>query len=229
MDFGPTGKRGKNGRKMGKLAQKWVKNGHFTIFRPFFPLFPGGAKIHFLSIFGPEARFEVCTGQSGSQPYFSLNILQGKIPWLDSACADCPGFVVPGAAPAPPSLARPMFLATPWNPDIDNPRASYRAQDPTNPKIGPKNTSPTSEFPQRQEIEKIPRKYQKDTPQMRFSYFWGGGYLKYPENTRKIPQKYDFRIFRGIFSGGYLKGYFGGSHILYVGGSFCISWGFPIL
>ena len=27
----------------------------------------------------------------------------GKDPWVDSACADCPGFLVPGAAPAPAS------------------------------------------------------------------------------------------------------------------------------
>ena len=64
----PPGKKGKNGRKMGKLAQKWVKNGHFPISRPFFPFFPR-AKIHrpSFSRFGPEARFGVCTRQSGSQ------------------------------------------------------------------------------------------------------------------------------------------------------------------
>ena len=28
---------------------------------------------------------------------------QGKIAWVDSACADCPGFLVPGAASAPAS------------------------------------------------------------------------------------------------------------------------------
>ena len=46
--------------KWGKLAQTWVKNGHFPIFRPFFPLFRGRAKIHVSAIFfhfGPEARF----------------------------------------------------------------------------------------------------------------------------------------------------------------------------
>ena len=53
MHFGPTGKkRGKNGRKMGKLAQKWPKNGHFPIFRPFFPLFSVG-KNPFLGHFFP--------------------------------------------------------------------------------------------------------------------------------------------------------------------------------
>ena len=36
---------------MEKLAQNWVKNGHFPIFRPFFQIFSGGAKIHFLAIF----------------------------------------------------------------------------------------------------------------------------------------------------------------------------------
>ena len=53
---------GKNGRKWilvpsgkgGKLAEKWVKNGHFPIFRPFSPpLFPDGANIHSSAIFFP--------------------------------------------------------------------------------------------------------------------------------------------------------------------------------
>ena len=51
----PTGQ-GKNGRKMGKLAQKWVKHGHFPIFWPFFPLLAGGAKIHFSAIFSHFGR-----------------------------------------------------------------------------------------------------------------------------------------------------------------------------
>ena len=33
----PQEKRGKNGRKMGKLAQKWVTDGHFPFFGQFFP------------------------------------------------------------------------------------------------------------------------------------------------------------------------------------------------
>ena len=27
-------------------------------------------------------------------------LFQGRTPWVDSACADCPGFLVPGATPA---------------------------------------------------------------------------------------------------------------------------------
>ena len=46
-------KRGRNGRRMGKRTQKWVKNGHFPVFRPFFPFFSGGAKIHSLAVFFP--------------------------------------------------------------------------------------------------------------------------------------------------------------------------------
>ena len=34
----PPGKRGKMAQKVGKLAQKWAKNGHFPIFRPVFTL-----------------------------------------------------------------------------------------------------------------------------------------------------------------------------------------------
>ena len=37
MDFGPTGNKGKKWPKHGKMAQKWVKNGHFPIFSPFSP------------------------------------------------------------------------------------------------------------------------------------------------------------------------------------------------
>ena len=76
---------------------------------------------------------------------------------------------------------------------VDNPRPSYRAENPTKKA---KNTSPTSEFTYARRKKK--RKYQKNTPKIRFSYFGG------------IP-------------GGYLKGYFGGSHTVYVGGSFCMS------
>ena len=50
MEFGPTGKKR---RKMGKLAQKWVKNAHFPIFRPFFFLFSGGAQFPFFGHFFP--------------------------------------------------------------------------------------------------------------------------------------------------------------------------------
>ena len=32
-----------------------------------------------------------------------ISKIQGKTPWVDSACADCPGFLVLGAAPAPAS------------------------------------------------------------------------------------------------------------------------------
>ena len=40
-----------------------------------------------------------CNGQIIGQP----RKIQGKTPWVDSACADCPGFGVLGAAPAPAS------------------------------------------------------------------------------------------------------------------------------
>ena len=52
--FWPHQEKGeKMAEKWENWAQKWVKNGHFPILRPFFPLFPAGAKIHFLSIFFP--------------------------------------------------------------------------------------------------------------------------------------------------------------------------------
>ena len=44
-----------------------------------------------LSIFGEIQEFGHCTKQSGSQ---------GKTSWVDSACADCPGFLIRGAAGA---------------------------------------------------------------------------------------------------------------------------------
>ena len=59
-----TGKRGKNGRKMGK----WPFLTHFSAILSHFP---GGAKIHFFAILvpisGPKPEMGVCTGQSGSQ------------------------------------------------------------------------------------------------------------------------------------------------------------------
>ena len=58
-------------RKKGeKMDEKWQNCRFLPIFGPFFPLFSGGAKIHFSAIFshfGPEARFGVCTGQPRSQ------------------------------------------------------------------------------------------------------------------------------------------------------------------
>ena len=81
-------------------------------------------------------------------------------------------------------------------PKIDNPQPSYRAENPTNPKIS--------------------QKYQPD--------------IQIPptagdrKNTPKIPQKYEFHIFL-VFQG-YLERYFGVSHVVYVGGYFCISWAF---
>ena len=57
---------------------------------------------------------------------------------------------------------------------FDNPRPSYRAENPTNPKID-QNTSPTSKFPLRQGIRrdtlKIPEKYAKNT---KIGYSGGG-------------------------------------------------------
>ena len=83
----PPGKKGKNGRKMGKWPFFDPFLANFPIFRPFFPFFPGGAKIHFSAIFshfGPEARFGVCTGQSGSQHYRSR-----WHPWKRRPCFFC--------------------------------------------------------------------------------------------------------------------------------------------
>ena len=85
---------------------------------------------------------------------------------------------------------------------LDNPRASYRAENPTNPKIG-QNYQPDIQIPptagDRKNTPKIPEKY--------------------PENT-------NFVIFE--YSKGYLKGYFGESHVLYVGGYFCTSLAFLV-
>ena len=86
-----------------KMAKKW-ENGHFwPIFRPFlgqfshfvghfFPFSPVGPKSifrPFFSHFGPEARFGVCTGQSGSQPssiaaFYSLRGLYTSKPPSES-------------------------------------------------------------------------------------------------------------------------------------------------
>ena len=86
-------------------------------------------------------------------------------------------------------------------PNLHNPRASYRAENPTNPKIGQKY-QPDIQIPptagDRKNIPKTPEKYPKNT---KVSYFF-------------------------LYSGGYLKGYFGESHVLYVGGYFCISLAF---
>ena len=85
-------------------------------------------------------------------------------------------------------------------PRLDNPRASYRAQNPTNPKTGQKY-QPDIQIPptvgDRKNTPKIPEKYPKNT---NFVFF---------EHSR-----------------GYLKGYFGESHVLYVGGYFCMSLAF---
>ena len=40
--------------------------------------------------------------------------IQGNNPWVDSACADCPGFLLPGAAPAPPSPFVLGLRLFPW-------------------------------------------------------------------------------------------------------------------
>ena len=50
--------------------------------------------------------------------------------------------------------------------NIENPRPSHRAENPTKPKNGPtKNTTATSEFPPRQEIEEIWKKGKDPHPQ----------------------------------------------------------------
>ena len=59
-------KRGKNGRKMGKMAIFDPFSGQFSHFSAFFPLFRSGAKIHFSAFFS-DARFGVCTRQSGKR------------------------------------------------------------------------------------------------------------------------------------------------------------------
>ena len=82
----------------------------------------------------------------------------------------------------------------------DNPRPSYRAEKPTNPQIGQKY-QPDIQISPTLRDRKIPRKYQKNPAKIRFPYFAG------------IP--------------GDLKGYFGASHISYVG--FFLHVGFPIL
>ena len=71
MDFGPTEERGEIGRKMG---QKWPFSHFSAILPPFFRWGQNPSAI--FSRFGPEARFGVCTKQSGLQfskdPPFSL-------------------------------------------------------------------------------------------------------------------------------------------------------------
>ena len=83
---------------------------------------------------------------------------------------------------------------------LDDPRASYRAENPTNPKIGQKY-QPDIQIPlaagDRKNTPKIPEKYPKNTNFVFFEY-----------------------------SRGYLKGYFGESHVLYAGGYFCTSLAF---
>ena len=74
---------------------------------------------------------------------------------------------------------------------VDNPRASYRAENPINPKIG--------------------QKYQ---PDIQIPPTAGDR-----KNTAKIPEKYpqnpNFVFFE--YSRGYLKGYFGESPLHFVG------------
>ena len=79
---------------------------------------------------------------------------------------------------------------------IENLLVSYRKENPPNPKIGQTSTL-TSEFTLQQEIG------------------------KYPENTRKIPLKYEFRIFSAFR--GVSEGVFRGVSFLYVGGYFWFS------
>ena len=85
---------------------------------------------------------------------------------------------------------------------LDNPRASYRAENPTNPKIG--------------------QKYQPDTNSP-----YGRGSQKYFENTREIPRKYEFRIFL-VFQGVF-EGVFRGVSCFVCWGVFLHFVGFPIL
>ena len=72
MDFGSTGKKGEkwpnNGKNGPKLGQKWPFSHFCCHFSPFFPVEPKSSfRPFFFSRFGPEARFGVCTGQTGSQ------------------------------------------------------------------------------------------------------------------------------------------------------------------
>ena len=78
--FGPTARKGEKWPKNGKMGIFDPFWGNLPIFRPFFPLFLGGAKIHFSAIFFPfRAGGPICTGQSGSQVW-GLNHLN----WLVS-------------------------------------------------------------------------------------------------------------------------------------------------
>ena len=62
------------------------------------------AEMHLLSLFETSSE-DLCS--SGMW----LPASQGNIPWVDSACADCPGFLGPGAAGARlPALSRSLRL-----------------------------------------------------------------------------------------------------------------------
>ena len=87
--------------------------------------------------------------------------------------------------------------------DLTTHEPATEQKTPTNPKIGPK----------------IPARH-TNSP-------YGRGSKKYPENTRKIPPKYEFRIFL-VFQGVF-EGVFRGVSCFVCWGVFLHFVGFPIL
>ena len=72
----PPEKRGNNGRNMGKLPHFGAS---FPIFWPFFPHFPGGAKIHFSAIFSPFRAGGPIWGQNRAIGIASLGIKKESV------------------------------------------------------------------------------------------------------------------------------------------------------
>ena len=83
--------------------------GEIPIFGLFFSYCRGGAyfRAYFVSYFGPKAQNLCSSRPSGSQAQTSM--------WVVSACADCPGFLVSGAADA----QLPSFVQEPWSVPLD--------------------------------------------------------------------------------------------------------------
>ena len=97
---------------------------------------------------------------------------------------------------ANPSKRGPTDFAT----RVGNPRASYRAENPTRPKIGQKY-QPDIQIAPAAGHQKIPRKYRKNTPRIRILYFF---------------------VFQGRF-----EGVFRGVSCFVFWGYFCTSLAFP--
>ena len=75
MDSGPTEKRRKKGRTMGKRPFLTHFRANFPIFSAIFLPFSWWGQNPLFAHFGPEARFRVCTGQSGSQRQRPLTLI----------------------------------------------------------------------------------------------------------------------------------------------------------